>query len=102
MRLTIQLGADRLALGDLSALSVDGRDHLLVERVNQQRRQAFRARSAPVGGLTLLKTAVHRRLGAADLVIALCLGHGAPPVFSTSRGADDTCRPLTPAKFRTI
>jgi hypothetical protein len=58
MRLAIQLGADRLALGDLPALSVNGRDHLLVERVKQQRRQAFRARSAPVAGLTLLETAV--------------------------------------------
>jgi hypothetical protein len=34
----------------------------------------------------------------ADLVIALCLRHGAPPVRSTPRGADDTCRPLATAK----
>ena len=35
-RFADQLSDDRLALGDLSALSVDGRDHLLVERVDQQ------------------------------------------------------------------
>jgi hypothetical protein len=43
-------------------------------------------------GLTLLETAMHRRLAAADRVIALCLGHGAPPILSTPRGADDACR----------
>jgi len=35
---------------------------------------------------------------AADLVIALCFGHGAPAILSTPRGADDTCRPLA-ARF---
>jgi hypothetical protein len=29
--------------------------------------------------------------------IALCLGHGAPRVLSTPRGAHDTCRPLATA-----
>jgi hypothetical protein len=48
--------------------------------------QAFRARSAPVAGLTHLETAVL----------------GAPAVLSAPRGTDDTFRPLVPAKFRTI
>jgi hypothetical protein len=70
-RFVDQLSDDRLAVGDLSVLSVDGRDHLLVERVDRQRRHAFRARSARVAGLAFLETAVQRRLAAADLVIAL-------------------------------
>src|SRR5208282_5427522 len=57
--------------------------YLLVECVDQQCRQVFRARSARVAGLALLETAVHRRLAATDLVIALCLGHRAPAILST-------------------
>jgi len=64
--------------------------------------QAFRARSAKVVGLTPLETAVQGRFAVADLLIALCLGHGAPLVLSTPRGTGDTCRPLAAAKFRTI
>src|SRR5208282_3264522 len=37
-----------------------------------------------------------------SLVIALVLGHGARAILFTARGADDTCRPLAKAKFRTI
>jgi len=73
------------ALGDLAALSIDGHDHRLVERLDQQRRQVFRARSARVAGLALLESAVHRRLAAADLVIALVVGHGAPHPFHPAR-----------------
>ena len=47
-RLVDQLNDARLALGDLAARSVDGRNDLLVERVDQQRGQAFRTRSARV------------------------------------------------------
>jgi hypothetical protein len=102
MRLAIQLRDDRLLLGDLSAPSADGLDHLPVARLDQQRRQAFRARFAQVAGLTLLETAVHRRLAVADLVVALCLGHGAPPRPFHPAPRGDTCRPLATAKFRTI
>jgi hypothetical protein len=50
----------------------------------------------------LAETPVRRRLAAVDLVIALRLGHGAPTILSTSRGADGTCRPLVTAKSRPI
>jgi hypothetical protein len=100
-RLVDPLNDARFALGDLSALSVDGRNDLLVERVDQQRGQAFRARSARVAGLTLLETAGHQRLAAANIIIALGLGRAAPAICSTPRGAGDTCRPLAKAKFRT-
>jgi len=51
-------------------------------------------RGPRVAGLALPETATNRRLAAADLVIALCLGHGAPVIFSTPRGADDTAAGL--------
>jgi hypothetical protein len=44
-----------------------GRDHLLVEPIDQRRSQVFRARSARVAALAFLETATHRRLAAADL-----------------------------------
>jgi len=62
----------------------------------------FRGPTAGVAGLTFLEAAVHRRLAAADLVIALCLGHGARVILSTPRGADDTWHPLATANFHTI
>jgi hypothetical protein len=71
-------------------------------RVDQPRRQVFRARSARVAGLALLETAVQRQLAAADLLIALCLGRGPPAILSTPRAANDTRRPLALAKFGTI
>jgi hypothetical protein len=67
---------DRLALGDLAALAVDRRHDRLVERLDQQRRQGFRVRSARVAGLPFLESGVHRRLAAAHRIIALVLGHG--------------------------
>ena len=70
-RFVDQLGGDRLALADLPALTVDGHDHLIVERLDRQRRQVFRARSARVARLAFLESSVHRRLAAPDLVIAL-------------------------------
>jgi hypothetical protein len=39
-----------------------------------------------------------RRLAAADLVIALCLGHEARAILSTPRGADHTGRQLAKAE----
>src|SRR6516164_6824819 len=74
-RFVDQLLGDRLALGNFPALAVDGHGHLLVERLDQQCRQVLRARSARVAGLAFLESAVHRWLAAADLVIALVLGH---------------------------
>jgi hypothetical protein len=41
---------DPLTLGDLAALAVDRRRHRLVARLDQQRRQVFRARSARLPG----------------------------------------------------
>jgi hypothetical protein len=57
-------------------LAVDRRRHPLVERLDQQCGQIFRARSARVAGLALLEAGVHRRLAAAHRIIALVLGHG--------------------------
>ena len=74
-RFVDQLLGDRLALGDLPPLAVDGHGHLFVERLDQQCRQVLRARSARVTGLAFLESGMHRRLAAADLVIALALGN---------------------------
>src|SRR5208282_524578 len=82
-----QLSDNRLALGDLGSPSVDGRDHLLVECPDQQRRQAFRARSARVAGLALLEGPAPRWLTITDLVISLRLGHVVPSIS----WASDAC-----------
>jgi hypothetical protein len=98
-RFVDQLGGDRLALGDLAAFAVDGHDHLLVERLDQQCRQVFRARSARVAGLAFLESGMHRRLAAADLVIALVLGDlvlGHRGLPFTRRGGGDTAARLPP------
>jgi hypothetical protein len=65
-----------------------GRDHLLVEPIDQRRSQVFRARFARVAALAFLETATHRRLAAADLAIALCLGDGAPAILANTRRTD--------------
>jgi len=70
----------------ISRRSFDGQDHRLVERLDQQRRPVFQAW---VAGLALLEPPVHRRLAAADLVIALFWDMGLPHPF-TPRGAGDT------------
>jgi len=59
----------------ISRRSFDGQDHRLVERLDQQRRPVFQAW---VAGLALLEPPVHRRLAAADLVIALFWDMGLP------------------------
>jgi len=55
----------------------------------------------------LFESDVHRRLAAADLVIALVLGHlvlghGAPGILFTRRGAGSPRCPIATAKFATI
>ena len=86
-------------------LAVDGHDHLLVERLDQQCRQVLRGRSAGVAELAFIKSAVYRRLAAADLLIALIprrllLRHGAAVIRFTRLGGAP--RRLAIAKFGTI
>jgi len=95
-RLVDHLLDDRLTLGDLAALAVDGDVDLLVQGGDQERRQALPARAARVAGLTLLERPAPRRLAIADLVISLGLGHVAfhiswnacgPPVAEAERAS---------------
>jgi len=65
-----------------------GRDHLLVEPIDQRRSQVFRVRSGRVAALAFFETATHRRLAAADLAIARCLGDGAPAILANTRRTD--------------
>jgi hypothetical protein len=60
-----QLSDDRLALGDLAALSVNRDENGLVQRSDKQRRQVFLGPTARVAGLALLKAGVQWRLAVA-------------------------------------
>jgi len=57
------------------------------------------ARSARVAGQAFLESAAHRRLAAADLLVVLVLGHGAPAILFTPRGAGDSAARLPPRSF---
>ena len=66
-----------------------GRDHLLVENASTSGAVKFFG-CGPRGlpALGFLKTAMHRRLAAADLAIARCLGDGAPAILADTRQTD--------------
>src|SRR6516165_6344334 len=85
-------------------LAVDGHDHPLVERLDRQCRQVLRARSARVAQLAFLKSAVYRRLAAADLVIAripgrLVLGHWAAAILLARATRPPSCHGEVPHRI---
>ena len=94
-----QLSDHRLALGDLSALSVNRDEYGLVERRDQERRKVFLGPTARVAGLAFLEAGVHRRLAVVRRVFALgrslpCSPPDRPIPPPAARGRDPCSREL--------